>query len=120
MRECRPHHPHDAEDIHLIDAEPFVVVIGGDITNRANAGAVDHDVEPAQCLDGGCNRGVDRRLIGDVGPNRHRGATRRRRFVAIEDRDLCAAFCQPDRAGRTDSRGAPGDQCDQAVEIEAH
>jgi hypothetical protein len=48
VRQGGPGHPGDADDVDVEDPGPLGVVVGGDVALGADAGVVDHHVEPAE------------------------------------------------------------------------
>jgi hypothetical protein len=59
-----------AEQVHVEDPPPFVVVVGVDGTDGANACIVDQDVEATQLPGSAGHSFAHGRVVGDVGSQR--------------------------------------------------
>jgi hypothetical protein len=115
VRACTAH-PDDAEDVDVEHLVPLVVGVGLDGAGGADAGVVDHDVEPAQPLGGLADRRADRGVVAHVGADLlQRGLEGGR--GQVEAGHPGAAGGQEAGGGQADAGGAAGDQRPQAGEL---
>jgi hypothetical protein len=109
-------HPDDAEDVDVEHLVPVVIGVGLDGADGADAGVVDHDVEPAQPPGGLADRRPDRGVVAHVGADLlQRGFEGGR--GQVEAGHPGAPGGQQPGGGQADPGGAAGDQRPQAGEL---
>ena len=111
-----------AEHVHVQDVPPLLVVVVGDGAPGADAGVVHQDVQAAQALGLGGDRGAHGRVVGDVAPQcTEYGPVRLGQHVrvAVEHREAGTARGEQTGGGEADSGGATGRECGQAGRLAA-
>jgi hypothetical protein len=100
--------------VDVEDAEPFVVIVRGNVALRPDSGVVDDDVQAAEplgdMLDGGSHRGV----VGHVALHAEVRAGFR---CEVQDRYLGAARGEAVRDGRPDPGSPTCDDCREAIKF---
>ena len=118
-------HRQGAPDVHLEHPVPLLDRRVDDRAEQHHPGVVDHDVEPAELVDGSCDRGGGLVAVGDVSLDRHdpyRQAVQLVRQLvepirpARDHGDIGAQLGQPGRGGPADPAGGARDQSDGSGE----